>query len=1015
MTASRIVTAFPGAAHDYGPALTSLPLVGRDQELALLRHAVDDSLAERGGTLILAGESGIGKTRLAQAARAYAEQHGFTTTAGIAFPVELGVPYAAWADALLPVVRSLEPAQLTLLTRGASAELSQILPTLGSVSDSSRRYDGSPAEQKAKLLWTVSQFLGRLAERRPMLIVLENLQWADAASLELLHFVARQLGDSRILLLCTYNDAERDRNEALRATEKSLVGLGLARVQTLGPISLAALQDMLRSVFGKSDPALQAFGDKLYSWTRGNPFFIDQTIKSMVESGHVHRTDGLWRGWEMDSLPVPISVKDILLERICRLSQHARAVLDVIAIISARAGFTVLQHAVATERNELLGRLDELRAANLVIESDEHGQVVYDIVHPMLRKTIVEALGLARARLLHRTVADALEQAYPGETASHENELAFHYLRAGVPELADKTVSYLIAAGRSALAKSANREAASYLSTALRLLEERNGAGATDRGAVMQELAQAHQRNGEYDAAFALWERLLESARERSDLTGAATLERKLGLSLYWRGRREEALTRYQAGIDAARSSGDESILTRLLLTRAVCFLDLGDVEQAERDASRARDMAEALGDRPLIARTHRALLLIYLLSGRTAQAHEHGARTLEYANEIGQPALAWSAHWALALLGGLTGDFDATTRHQHEAERLAEELQSPALRLRAIEMGVSYCYATGDWDRAIAVGEDALGLARSLGHRWVLPRLLVWLGLVHLGRDEIERGRAYVDEAWEISGAGRSRERNTDVHAVIAAHIGRASWLLQTERYDESIACARAGLAIVDASGYWVWAIYRLLPIIIEALLHMARFDEAEHYCGRLRRDSDRIGNRLGVVWADTGQALVDTLRGTTRPALLRVEEAADHLEQVPYVFDSARLRREIANRWEELGERDNALRALRRAHDVFARLGAIGELRGTRDQMRELGVRPPPLSTAQGAAGLSQRETEIVRLVASRKSNKEIGRELSISARTVSTHLSNIFAKLNVGSRGELSDLARDEGLLG
>lgn len=1015
MSVTRTSTAYSGTTHDYGPALTSLPLVGRDQELALLRNAVDDSLAGRGATLILAGESGIGKTRLAQAARAYAEQHGFTTTVGIAFPVEFGVPYAAWADALLPVVRTLEPAQLSLLTRGAGAELSQILPTLASAGDSSRRYDGSPAEQKAKLLWTVSQFLNRLAERRPLLIVLENLQWADAASLELLHFVARQIGDSRILLLCTYNDAERDRNEALRATEKSLVGLGLTRVQLLGPISLAALQDMLRSVFGKSDPALQAFGDQLFSWTRGHPFFIDQTLKSMVESGHVHRTDGLWRGWEGDTLPVPTSVKDILLERIRRLSQGARTVLDVVAIITARAPFTVLQHAVAVGRDDLLANLDELRAAQLVIESDEHGRVVYDIVHPMLRKTVVEALGLARARLLHRTVADALERTYEGETAAHADDLAFHYMRAGAPELSEKTVSYLVTAGRSALAKSANREAASYLSTALRMLEERDDSGDADRAAVMELLAQAHQRNGEYDAAFALWERLLEEARERSDLSRVATLERRLGLSLYWRGRREEALTRYQAGLDAARNADDEGILARLLLTRGVCFLDLGDVEQAERDASRARDIAEAIGDRPLLARAHRALLLLFLLSGRTALAREHGARTLEFASEIGQPALAWSAHWALALLGGLTGDFEATTRHQREAERLAEELQSPALRLRTIEMAVSYCYATGEWDRAITVGEDALGLARSLGHRWVLPRLLVWLGLVHLGRDDVERATSYMEEAWELSGAGRGRERNTDVHAVIAAHIGRASCLLHAERYEEAIACARSGMAIADGHGYSVWVIYRLLPVIVESLLQLRRFDEAEHYWKMLERESARTGHHLGAVWAEAGRALLDTLVGTTRPALLRVEAAADELERVPHAFDAARLRREIALRWEELGERDNALRALRRAHDVFARIGATGELRGTREQMRELGIRPPALSTSQGAAGLSQRETEIVRLVADRKSNKEIGRALGISARTVSTHLSNIFGKLKVSSRGELADLARDEGLLG
>ncbi len=328
--------------------------------------------------------------------------------------------------------------------------------------------------------------------------------------------------------------------------------------------------------------------------------------------------------------------------------------------------------------------------------------------------------------------------------------------------------------------------------------------------------------------------------------------------------------------------------------------------------------------------------------------------------------------------------------------------------------MGVSFCYATGEWDRALAVGEDALRLARSLGHRWVLPRLLVWLGLVYLGRDELDRARSHMEEAWELSGAGRGRERNTDVHSVMASHIGRASFALHTGEFEEAIVYARSGLAVADAHGYSVWAIYRLLPLLVESLLHLRRFDEAQHAWIVLKRESDRTGHKLGAVWAEASRALLDTLIGTTRPALLQVEAAADGLERIPFVFDSARLRREVGRRWAELGERENAVQALRRAHDVFLRLGAAGELRGVRGELRALGARPPSLSVTQGAANLSPRELEIVRLVAARRSNKEIGRALDISARTVSTHLSNIFGKLEVSSRGELADRARTEGLL-
>jgi DNA-binding CsgD family transcriptional regulator len=139
-----------------------------------------------------------------------------------------------------------------------------------------------------------------------------------------------------------------------------------------------------------------------------------------------------------------------------------------------------------------------------------------------------------------------------------------------------------------------------------------------------------------------------------------------------------------------------------------------------------------------------------------------------------------------------------------------------------------------------------------------------------------------------------------------------------------------------------------------------------------------------------------------------------AEQLEAIPYVPDAARVRRQLARALAETGDREGAMRELRQAHTVFARLGAEPELRATRDQLRELGARPPVRSLAIGAAGLTGREVEIVRLVAGRRSNKEIGAALDISARTVSTHLSNVFAKLGVASRGELADYARAAGLL-
>jgi DNA-binding CsgD family transcriptional regulator len=247
----------------------------------------------------------------------------------------------------------------------------------------------------------------------------------------------------------------------------------------------------------------------------------------------------------------------------------------------------------------------------------------------------------------------------------------------------------------------------------------------------------------------------------------------------------------------------------------------------------------------------------------------------------------------------------------------------------------------------------------------------------------------------------------------VVPAHIGLAAYHLFTGDFAQAIRVGEAGLAIADKAGAVVWAVHRLLPILAESALEARDLRRAEKIGQRLRRDSERLGQRAGLAWADACTALVAMLRGETERAIVLLRDAAAALEAVPVVADAARVRKQLARVLAESGDREGATRELRRVHDVFVRLGADRELALTRQQLRELGARPPSRAALAGADGLTARELEIVRLVSARKSNKEIGRALNISPRTVSTHLTNVFTKLGVGSRGELADFVRERDL--
>src|ERR1700716_4137103 len=298
-------------------------LVGRSAELALLSRTIDEAAKGAGRSVFLVGEGGIGKTRLATAVADLDAKRGWSVAIGRSYAVETGVPYALFSDALLPLVRKLERGTLAVSPRGGAAEPSYLFPSLGAPGEREHASAGAdPSELKARLLWNFTQFLGRLSGKQPLFIVLENLQWADASSLELLHFVARQIDNQKIVLLGTYNEAERDSNPVLRSTEQSLLRLGSLTVQKLVPLRIADVEDLVQRMFEVDKNSTRHFSAMLYEWTRGNPFFVEETLKSLIESGALSQTEGRWTGWEMETVQLPSTIRDVVKVRVDRLALH---------------------------------------------------------------------------------------------------------------------------------------------------------------------------------------------------------------------------------------------------------------------------------------------------------------------------------------------------------------------------------------------------------------------------------------------------------------------------------------------------------------------------------------------------------------------------------------------------------------------------------------------------------------------------------------------------------------------
>lgn len=985
--------------------LSRLPLVGRATELAELRAALD---AARGGSpavVLLTGEGGAGKSRLTAMVAEEARRADWTVALGRAYPVESGVPYALFSDALVPLLRQLGPSALTILARGSEAQLAQLFPAIRAVAPELADTDDVGPGNRAALFWTFAEFVKNLAGRAPLLFVLEDLHWADSSSVELLHFLARQLGHEPIAIIATVNEAERDAHPTLRATMKSLESIAAVTLRRLDPLTREGTAELVRHAFGVDPSVTREFSALLFGWTRGNPFFLEETLKALVDSGRLRQDSAGWLGWELDQLELPRSIRDAIEVRLTSLGGGAREIAELIAVIGTRASYSTIRAVSGLPEEAVVDALEELRRHGVLDEEGSAQDPVYDFRHPMLRQALHAQAGLARRRMLHMRIAETLESAYGDAAIEHADELAHHFMHGDTTGPSERAARYLAAAGHSALARFANREAVDYLEAAI--ARSRADGDLARHEHIIEDLARAHQRRGEFDRAIALRLELRAAAEQRADFAAASNALRRIAVAHFWAGRHRDAIAAYDDALAAADRARDLVLAAHIRLGRGAVLQSIGRVDESSADLRAALDAAERGHDALLQARAHRELLLFHTMAGPPDAARHHGARAIALADASGDRAVAATCHWAMSVLEGLTGHAEECARHMQRSTVLAEELNSPLLRLAIDEVNVEWAYGHGAWDTGLALGERAIALARSLRQRQMLPRLLVWTALIYLGRYQLERAKPYLDEAWELSGAG-DPEHAHDVHTVVPAHIGRAHYHMTLWEWDEAIRLGRAGLAIVDATGARTWAVHRLLPIIAEAQLYSYDTAGARETGARLRRDSETMGNVLGLAWADTCDAIITYRERGAEPAIPLYRTAAERLEAVPYVPSAARLRRQLAGRLAEVGDREAAISELRRAHDTFVRLGARWELEKTRVQFQELGARPPGKIAGQGAEALTERELEIVRLVAAGKSNKAIGKALAISARTVSTHLSNIYGKLDIGTRAELAQMA-------
>jgi class 3 adenylate cyclase len=517
--------------------------VGRSAEVERLRQLWKQAVAGERRIALLAGEPGVGKTRLAADVASRVHEEGGLVLAGRC-DEDLGVPYQPFVEALRHFIDHTPPEACRQQLGRYGGELARLLPDLSERAPDLPPPLTSDAEtERYRLFDAVAAWLAAVSADEPVVLVLDDLQWAAKPTLLLLRHVLHFPEPLRLLVVATYRDTDIGRGHPLGELLADLRrDTGVDRLALSG-LSVADVIGFLEVAGGHAqlNEENTALAVALHDETEGNPFFLREVLRHLAETGGIAEHDGRWSTtMDVDQLGIPEGVRDVVGRRLSRLSEIANRVLGHASVIGTEFDLALLAPVCELDEDALLAALEEAQAARLVAELPSAAPR-YRFAHTLVRATLYEELSAGRRVRLHRRVAEAIESVYAGRLADHLTALAHHYGRAAAPagEIGAKAVGYALEAGRQALDQLAYDEAAAWYRRALDLLDAGGTVTGPHRLDVLLALGQAQQRAGDPEHR----ETLLAAARAaeqagRTDVVVQAALANSREVTFSARGRR---------------------------------------------------------------------------------------------------------------------------------------------------------------------------------------------------------------------------------------------------------------------------------------------------------------------------------------------------------------------------------------------------------------------------------------------------------------------------------------------
>ena len=691
--------------------------------MAELTSTLEEALSGQGRLVMLVGEPGIGKTRTTQELASYAESRGAQVFWGRCYEDEGTPPYWPWVQTMRSYVQQASREQLTAEIGSGAAAIAEIVPEiLGKLPGLETPPALDPEAARFHLFDSITTFLKNAAQNQPLMMVLDDLHWADRSSLLLLEFLARELGEARILLVGCYRDTDLSRQHILTETLAQLSREPVFRRQVLRGLSQDDLGEFINLTTGVQLP--QNLNDTLFAHTEGNPFFMTEIIRLLSESGeltaeHIGTPEGI---------KIPAGVREVIGQRLNRLSERCNEVLTTASIIGREFDFRLLNilNGEIFEQ-QLLQSVEEAVSFHL-IEEVPGRMDRYQFVHALVQQTLTEEVTTSRNVRLHARIAEALEQLYAADVEAQAAELAYHYSEAEAVLGTERLGHFSRIAGERALAAYAFDEALVFLSRALEVREGETGphlaerATDEDTAAILLALGYVQAALDQINDALTSFHRAFDLYTSMGNVPKAVEIA-SYGHSGYLIPGMSDVMPRALDLVDP-----DSHDAGNILANYGYALGATGDgLDSGLAALERALAISKHENDKVLEARTQANMANVYGFHLHWEECLNAGSRAIELCMALDDFQSEMRARIWVATAFIANGDPEQASFHSEHMLELAERRRDRTWISRTFQRVLIVEVARGDWNSAREVCRRypfglAISVTMFIDLWWVMP-----------------------------------------------------------------------------------------------------------------------------------------------------------------------------------------------------------------------------------------------------------------------------------------------------